>query len=66
MNKISGYRRMIGHTQKTIAKELGISKQSYWMKETGKTPFTDKEKLKFKLMLKPLFPTITIDEIFFS
>lgn len=65
-NKISGYRRMLGHTQKTMGKELGISKQSYYLKEKGEVQFSDHEKLIFKRLLLPIFPNITIDEIFFE
>lgn len=65
-NKIVGYRKMLGHTQATMAKEFGISKQAYRLKEVGKTPFNDSEKFKFKELLKSIFPEITIDEIFFS
>lgn len=65
-NKIAGYRTMLGKTQLELAKEFGISKQSYRMKESGKTQFNDCEKKQFKQMLKPLFPNITIDDIFFS
>lgn len=65
-NKIAGYRRMLGHTQTTMAKEFGISKQAYWKKERGDTEFNDREKIQFKEMLKPIFPEITIDDIFFG
>lgn len=65
-NKLAGYRKMLGYTQDQIAKEFGISKQSYWLKEKGEVAFSDKEKMKFKIMLQPLFPNITIDEIFFD
>ena len=66
MNKIVGYRNMLGLTQVEIAKKLNISKQSYYLKEKGGVPFSDKEKIVFKEMLLPIFPNITIDEIFFS
>lgn len=66
MNKVAGYRKMLGFTQKGMAKKFGISTQAYWKKEKGDTQFNDKEKLLFKELLKPLFPEITIDEIFFS
>lgn len=36
MNKIKGYRNMLGLTQEELGKKLGISKQSYYNKETGK------------------------------
>ncbi|MGK0719115.1 helix-turn-helix transcriptional regulator [Streptococcus uberis] len=66
MNKIKGYRNMLGLTQEELGKKLGISKQSYHNKETGKTSFSDSEKLKFKTLIQPLFPEITLEEIFFS
>jgi putative transcriptional regulator len=64
-HKIRGYRNMLGLTQEKLGEELGISKQSYYNKETGKTQFSDKEKLKIKNLLIPLFPEITIEDIFF-
>lgn len=64
-NKIAGYRRMLGKTQKDLAALFGISTQAYSSKERGKTQFKDSEKLIFKNELQKLFPGITIDEIFF-
>lgn len=66
MCKVAGYRKMLGMTQKEMAQQFNISTQAYWQKEKGKTPFSDKEKILFKNKLKPLFPNITIDEIFFD
>ncbi|MFW7361588.1 helix-turn-helix transcriptional regulator [Vagococcus fluvialis] len=66
MNVIAGYRKMLGYTQEDMAKILNISKQSYWLKENKKVSFSDIEKSKLKEMLVPLFPNITIDEIFFT
>lgn len=66
INKIAGYRRMLGMTQKEMARYFNISSQAYWQKERGNTPFSDKEKIAFKDLLKPIFPNITIDEIFFN
>lgn len=57
---------MLGLSQAEIAELFGISSQAYWMKEKGHTPFSDLEKMKFKEMLKNIFPDITIDDIFFS
>lgn len=65
-DKIAGYRRMLGMTQMQMAEYFGISKQAYYLKEKGSTAFSDEEKVLFKEMLLPLFPNITIDEIFFS
>ncbi len=66
MNKIAGYRKMLGKSQKSMAQEFKISTQAYRMKENGYVNFNKKEMLKFKeLLKKELFPSITIDEIFF-
>ena len=66
MNKIIGYRKMLGFTQTDLAKEFGISLQDYRLKENGTTAFKDSEKVLFKNLLIPIFPSITIDDIFFS
>ena len=65
VNKIKGYRNMLGLSQEQLGKKLGISKQAYYNKESGKNSFSDSEKLKFKALLLPLFPDITIEDIFF-
>ena len=57
---------MLNLTQKETAIKLGISYVSYCNKENGKRDFKDNEKLKFKKMLEPHFPNITLEEIFFS
>lgn len=64
-NKIKGYRTMLGLTQKEMAKRLNISSQSYYNKENGNVNFKDSEKMKIKEMLLPLFPNITLEDIFF-
>ena len=66
MNKIIGYRKMLGFTQTDLAKEFVISLQAYRLKENGTTAFKDSEKVLFKNLLIPIFPSITIDDIFFS
>lgn len=66
VNKVKGYRTMLGVTQKELAKKLNITIQSISNKERGVTSFTDKEKIIIKTMLEPHFPNITIDEIFFD
>jgi DNA-binding XRE family transcriptional regulator len=65
-NKIRGYRNMLGMTQEKLGEELGITKQSYYAKEVGKNSFSDDEKMKFKKLLLPLFPNITLEDIFFN
>ena len=64
-NKVKGYRNMLKLTQKETAIKLGISYVSYCNKENGKRDFKDVEKIKFKEMLEPHFPNITLEEIFF-
>ena len=66
INKIVGYRKMIGMSQKEMAEKFNISIQSYSKKENGLVPFKDTEKVIFKSLLLPYFPKITIDDIFFD
>ncbi|PKE07200.1 hypothetical protein CW676_03300 [Macrococcoides caseolyticum] len=67
MNKVIGYRKMLGMTQDDMAKLFGVSVQAYRMKEVGKTAFNKKEMLLIRSLLREkLFPKITIDEIFFD
>ncbi len=65
MTKLKGYRVMLGKTQRDMAKELNISVQSYNNKETGKTAFSDREKLAIKTMVSEVKSDITIDELFY-
>lgn len=57
---------MLGLTQQAMADKLDISLQSYNNKETGKTPFNDKEKKAIKTIVAEVEPDITIDELFYS
>lgn len=67
MNKVIGYRKMLGLTQEETAQELNISAQSYRLKERGITSFKKNEMIWFRNKLRDkLFPEITIDEIFFD
>lgn len=63
-NIIAGYRRMLSMTQVDMARKFGVSRQAYYLKEKGQTPFSDKEKVIFKDLISTIFPDITIDEIF--
>lgn len=65
INKIAGYRVMIGFNQTQMGKVLGISKQAYSCKERGKNQFTDSEKVKLRNFLKDYFPNISVEELFF-
>ena len=64
--KIRGYRTMLGKTQKDMAEIFNISKQAYSAKERGRTRYSNEEMIIIKKMLLPMFPGITIDEIFFN
>ena len=66
INKVVGYRKMIGMSQKEMAEKFNISIQSYSKKENGVVPFKDSEKVIFKSLLLPYFPNITNDDIFFN
>ena len=66
MNKILVYRKILNKSQSDIADLMGISTQAYSNKENGKTEFRDSEKLIFKNLLKSIYPSITIDQIFFD
>jgi len=63
---IAGYRRMTGMRQADIAKKMNISRQSYWNKETGRTPFTDKEKMIFVAEVSKVVPGVSVIDIFFN
>jgi putative transcriptional regulator len=65
INKVAGYRVMLGLTQRHIATKLGISSQSYSNKENGRTSFNDREKLKLKRIFSEIDSSLTIDDIFF-
>lgn len=65
-NRVVGYRKMLGLTQEDTAKKLNISTTSYLAKEKGYVPFKPVEMEKIKELVLPLFPQITIDDIFFA
>ena len=44
INEIKGARTRLGFTQEYMAQQLGISVYSYQKKESGKIPFTEKQK----------------------
>lgn len=64
-NKVRGYRNMLGLSQEKLGAKLGCSKQAYHNKENGRNAFTDAEKMTFKKLLLPMFPNITLEDIFF-
>lgn len=66
MTKVKGLRVTLGKTQQDMADVMGISRQAYSGKETGKYAFRDEEKRLLKEMFKQVDDSLTIDDIFFS
>ena len=66
LSKVAKLRRFKGLTQTEVAKILGVSLQWYWQKETGKKPFSDKEKMILMELFREDFPELSFEEIFFS
>lgn len=64
--KVAGIRVALGYTQQEMANKFSISKQAYWNKENGKTPFNDKEKILFLKEARKVFPEVSIESIFFG
>lgn len=65
INKVAGYRAMLGMSQKEIANYLGITSQSYSNKERGTRFFTDEEKVLLKELFQKADSSLTIDSLFF-
>lgn len=65
LNKLAGYRVMLGFTQESFGEIFGMSKQHYGQKENGRRNFNDKEKVKIQKYLSKYFPDVTIEELFF-
>lgn len=63
---LKSYRMFLLMTQGDMAKKLKISRQSYSNKERGVTPFTDKEKLEIRNIIRTVDQSATIDNIFFG
>ena len=59
LNKVAGYRVMLGLKQSEMASQMNISRQAYSQKENGKIPFKDKEKVFLKEKFKVLYPNST-------
>jgi putative transcriptional regulator len=64
-NKVRGYRNMLKMSQEELGNYLGITKQTYHLKEVGKLEFKSEEMKKIKELVVEIFPNITIDDIFF-
>lgn len=64
--RVKGYRVMLGLTQKEMADVLGLSAQSYYLKENGRVKFTYDEMRVFRDRVRMIMPDVTIDDIFFT
>ncbi len=64
--RVKGYRVMLGLTQKEMADVLGLSAQSYYLKENGRVKFTYDEMRVFRDKVQTIMPDVTIDDIFFT
>lgn len=65
MNRIVGYRKMTGLTQKEMAKKLSISEGTYRNKEKGKVSFKDREMKIFFDLVHKVIPSVATNDIFF-
>ena len=63
--KVKGFRNMLNLSQKEVADMLGLSKQSFSLKERGKVKFTIDEMKTLKNLFSSINPHITIEDIFF-
>lgn len=66
MNKIKGYRNMIGFSQKEMGKVLGIAEATYRNKENGKSSFKESEIELFYQTLLAKGVDIKVSDIFFT
>lgn len=65
MNKIAGYRKMLGLTQEELANKIGISRSSFQSKENGKFPFKQTEMKKIVIVFQQADLNVTLDSLFF-
>ena len=63
VNKIRGYRVMIGITQNEMAEKLSMSLRSYQLKESGEQSFKSDELLKIQEVLNEKNVKVSIDEL---
>ena len=63
--KVKGYRNMLNLSQKEVGDMLGLSKQSFSLKERGNLIFTIDEMKTLKNLFSSINPHITIEDIFF-
>jgi len=65
MNRVKGYRNMINETQGDFANLLGISRQTYCLKEKGRIQFKDTEKIVIRDHLNNKGVSVSVEQLFF-
>lgn len=65
MNKVKGFRTMLGMTQLEMANELGISDNTYRTLENNPDKFTLEQMNKFLDVVKRVDPSVKAEDIFF-
>ncbi len=61
--KLIGKRNEMGYTQEKMAKELGISKNNYYLKENGKLDFNLSEVKKILKILNASYEEIFLTDM---
>jgi putative transcriptional regulator len=65
MNKVKGFRTMLGMTQIEMANELGVSDTTYRTLENNPDKFTLEQINKFLEVVKRVDPSVKAEDIFF-
>lgn len=63
INKVKGYRVMIGLTQEEMAQKIGVSLRTFQNKEQGTTQFSLEDLKKIKGVLEENGLSVLIDEL---
>ena len=63
INKLKGYRVMIGKTQEELANYIGVSRETYINKESGRTKLSASEAVRLVEYFKSYGLGITVDEL---
>ncbi len=64
MNKVLGYRKMLGITQQEMAQKLNIGIVAYRNKERGLNQFKEKEMIDILKIYTNKIPNLTLNDIF--
>lgn len=64
MNKVKGFRVMVGMTQEEMANAIGVSVRAYINKEIGKSEFTIGEFKQIKDTLNSRGLNLTVSDLF--